>query len=62
MKRTTIIPFAKEEDPQMSKCGTLVDPVFSSCLYQVESYLGDLRNVRIAIGFAQGTLCVWKIF
>lgn len=58
MKRTSIIPFAKEEDPQMSKCGTLVDPAFSPCLNQGESDLGDLRSVRIAMGFAQGTFCV----
>ena len=37
--------------------GTLVYPVFSSGLYQcqIQSDLGDLRNVRIAISFAQGT-------
>ena len=46
----------------MSKCGTLADPMFSCCLYhcQNQSALGDLRNVQIAMGFARGTLCVWK--
>ena len=29
---------------------------------QIQSDLGDVRNVRIAMDFPRGTLCVWKRF
>ena len=37
--------------------------MFSSCLYQcqIQSDLGDLRNERIAMGFARGSLCLEKV-
>ena len=38
--------------------------MFSFCLYQyqIQSDLGDLRNVRIVMDFSRSTLCVWKRF